>query len=164
MILPGKYRNGIAYNYQERKGSTRRVSHFNTVSLMMCIIYLVFLLSLLLLSVCSGLDNAGKSTVLNRWLNPPGAPITICPTFGFEIKSLQLSPEKCLNFWDIGGQKSIRPFWRNYYEETDAVVWVIDSIDRDRLADCRRELEIILNSNVREVVIIHYFYFLLLHV
>ncbi len=54
-----------------------------------------------------------------------------------------------LNFWDIGGQKSIRPFWRNYFEETDAIVWVIDSFDVGRLEDARIELESVLNEDVR---------------
>jgi ADP-ribosylation factor-like protein 2 len=52
-----------------------------------------------------------------------------------------------LNFWDIGGQKSIRPFWRNYFEETDAVVWVVDSADVDRFAVCRGELESVLKAD-----------------
>jgi ADP-ribosylation factor-like protein 2 len=55
-----------------------------------------------------------------------------------------------MNFWDLGGQKSIRPFWRNYYEETDAIVWVIDSADAGRLEDCRRELESILTADVKQ--------------
>lgn len=94
----------------------------------------------------SGLDNAGKSSVLKRWLNSSE---TVSPTFGFQIKTLHISDTCHLNFWDIGGQKSIRPFWRNYYEETDAIVWVIDSADADRLNDCRRELESVLNADVR---------------
>lgn len=98
----------------------------------------------------SGLDNAGKSTILSRWLHPK--PVAdeafISPTFGFDIKT-HLVSERCrLNFWDIGGQKTLRPFWRNYYEETDAVVWVVDSADRDRLHSCREELETVLNANV----------------
>ena len=41
-----------------------------------------------------------------------------------------------LNVWDVGGQKTLRPYWRNYFEQTDALVWVVDSTDRRRLADC----------------------------
>lgn len=87
----------------------------------------------------------------------------ICPTFGFEIKTINIETSSCanldkfsfdieslrLNFWDIGGQKSIRPFWRNYYEETDGIVWVIDSVDLDRLEICKKELETVLNADVR---------------
>ena len=42
--------------------------------------------------------------------------------------------------WDVGGQKSIRSYWRNYFEETDGLIWVVDSADRRRLRDCRDEL------------------------
>ncbi len=42
-----------------------------------------------------------------------------------------------LNIWDIGGQKTLRPYWRNYYEKTDALIWVVDSADLARLNDCR---------------------------
>ncbi|GAA5869973.1 hypothetical protein JCM1840_007688, partial [Sporobolomyces johnsonii] len=47
---------------------------------------------------------------------------------------------------DIGGQTSLRPYWRNYFEHTDAVVWVVDSSDRGRMADCRRELHELLKE------------------
>lgn len=40
-----------------------------------------------------------------------------------------------LNVWDIGGQKAIRPYWRNYFEQTDAMVYVIDSADRKRIEE-----------------------------
>lgn len=45
-----------------------------------------------------------------------------------------------LNVWDIGGQRSIRPYWRNYFDQTDALVYVIDSADRKRLEESGDEL------------------------
>jgi ADP-ribosylation factor-like protein 2 len=51
-----------------------------------------------------------------------------------------------LNIWDVGGQKSIRSYWRNYFEQTDALVWVVDSADRLRLDDCRQELAVLLQE------------------
>ena len=42
-----------------------------------------------------------------------------------------------LNVWDVGGQRTLRPYWRNYFEQTDGLVWVVDSTDRRRLADSR---------------------------
>lgn len=90
-----------------------------------------------------GLDNAGKTTVLKR-IN--GEPVdTISPTLGFNIKTFeyqmyaytylkQTQPRYAytylnshnhtqqLNIWDVGGQKSIRSFWRNYYEQTEGLV------------------------------------------
>ena len=46
--------------------------------------------------------------------------------------------------WDIGGQKTIRPYWRNYYDSTDALVYVVDSGDSNRIDECRAELESLL--------------------
>ncbi|CAO3701168.1 unnamed protein product [Rhizopus stolonifer] len=90
-----------------------------------------------------GLDNAGKTTILKR-IN--GEPIdTISPTLGFNIKTLEHENYK-LNIWDVGGQKSIRSYWRNYFEQTDALVWVVDSADRLRLNDCRKELHQLLQE------------------
>ncbi|GIL80981.1 hypothetical protein Vretifemale_10122 [Volvox reticuliferus] len=51
-----------------------------------------------------------------------------------------------LNIWDIGGQKTLRPYWRNYYEKTDALIWVVDSADLARLNDCREELHNLLKE------------------
>ncbi|ORZ39568.1 ADP-ribosylation factor-like 2-like protein [Catenaria anguillulae PL171] len=88
-----------------------------------------------------GLDNAGKTTILKR-IN--GEDISeIAPTLGFNIKTLEHNGFK-LNVWDIGGQKSIRSYWRNYFEQTDALVWVVDSADRRRLEDCKAELHALL--------------------
>merc|ERR1712070_858108 len=54
------------------------------------------------------------------------------PTQGFNVKSLLHEGFK-LNVWDIGGQKSIRPYWKNYFENTDALIYVVDSSDEKRL-------------------------------
>lgn len=54
-----------------------------------------------------------------------------------------------LNIWDVGGQKSLRSYWRNYFESTDGLVWVVDSADRLRLEDCRQELSALLLEEVR---------------
>jgi len=51
-----------------------------------------------------------------------------------------------LNIWDVGGQTSLRSYWRNYFEETDGLIWVVDSSDRARLHDCKAELELLLGQ------------------
>lgn len=89
----------------------------------------------------SGLDNAGKTTIVKRI---SGEDITtISPTLGFNIKSLEFKGF-LLNIWDIGGQKSLRSYWRNYFEQTDGLIWVIDSTDGRRLKDCADELHTVL--------------------
>ena len=54
-----------------------------------------------------------------------------------------------LNIWDVGGQKTIRSYWRNYFEQTDGLVWVVDSSDLRRLDDCKSELDNLLKEEVR---------------
>ncbi|XP_076305791.1 ADP ribosylation factor-like 2 isoform X2 [Tachypleus tridentatus] len=93
---------------------------------------------LLLNYTLRGLDNAGKTTILKKF---NGEDInTISPTLGFNIKTLEHRGFK-LNMWDVGGQKSLRSYWRNYFESTDGLIWVVDSADRRRLEDCRSELQ-----------------------
>jgi len=104
-----------------------------------------------------GLDNAGKTTIVKKLKNQPLDEIS--PTLGFNIdtiyyekdtsKDVAQSPTNTafkVNFWDIGGQKSIRSYWRNYFENTDGLIWVIDSADTDRLEDCKRELNLLLGE------------------
>ncbi|XP_056146637.1 ADP-ribosylation factor-like protein 3 [Lampris incognitus] len=84
-----------------------------------------------------GLDNAGKTTLLKQLAAEDVSHIT--PTQGFNIKSVQSSGFK-LNVWDIGGQRKIRPYWRNYFESTDVLIYVIDSSDRIRIEETSQEL------------------------
>lgn len=69
----------------------------------------------------------------------------IIPTQGFNIKSLVHEGFK-LNVWDIGGQETIRPYWRNYFDHTDGLVFVVDSADRNRLAESGAELRRLLED------------------
>lgn len=84
-----------------------------------------------------GLDNAGKTTILRKISGEPTD--TVEPTVGFNIKTLEHRGYR-LNLWDVGGQRTIRAYWRNYFECTDGVIWVVDSSDRARLKTCREEL------------------------
>ncbi|KAJ9654410.1 ADP-ribosylation factor-like protein 2 [Neophaeococcomyces mojaviensis] len=84
-----------------------------------------------------GLDNAGKTTIVKRIMNEDVN--TVSPTLGFIIKTIDFQGYK-LNIWDVGGQKTIRSYWRNYFEKTDALIWVVDATDRLRMGDCRSEL------------------------
>jgi ADP-ribosylation factor-like protein 2 len=51
-----------------------------------------------------------------------------------------------LNVWDVGGQTTIRSYWRNYYEQTDGLVFVIDSADQRRMEMCKAELHQLLKQ------------------
>jgi ADP-ribosylation factor-like protein 2 len=85
-----------------------------------------------------GLDNAGKSTVVAAMLGLPTNDVV--STMGFEIKTHR-HRGYTLNFWDVGGQSTLRGFWGNYYDKTDVVVWVVDSLSAERLEELFSELE-----------------------
>ncbi|KAI9818606.1 MAG: ADP-ribosylation factor protein 3 [Thelocarpon impressellum] len=112
-----------------------------------------------------GLDNAGKTTLLNQikalYLAPNAAatsPGQTVPTVGQNVTVLSL-PELYLKLWDVGGQQSLRKLWHSYYASCHAIVFVVDSTDvgdatlplkdegtreRGRLLECATELESIL--------------------
>lgn len=84
-----------------------------------------------------GLDGAGKTTILYRL--QVGEVVTTIPTIGFNVETVTYKNLK-FQVWDLGGQTSIRPYWRCYYSNTDAVIYVVDSCDRDRMGISKQEL------------------------
>lgn len=82
-------------------------------------------------------DNAGKTTLLKHLASEDVSQVT--PTAGFNIKSVSADGLK-LNVWDIGGQAKIRPYWKNYYDNTDVLIFVIDSVDKERTEEAVNEL------------------------
>ena len=86
-----------------------------------------------------GLDAAGKTTILYKLRIGEVIPTT--PTIGFNVETVKY---KKIDFtvWDVGGQDRIRPLWRHYLEHTQAIIWVVDSNDRERVcgaSDCAAE-------------------------
>jgi len=79
-----------------------------------------------------GLDAAGKTTILYKL--KLGEVVTTIPTIGFNVETVEY---KNLSFtvWDVGGQDKIRPLWRHYYQNTQGIIFVVDSNDRDRIDD-----------------------------
>merc|ERR1719461_1990655 len=85
-----------------------------------------------------GLDNAGKTTILKK-ISAPDSIVRTVPTIGFNVETVEY---KNITFqvWDLGGQTNIRPYWRCYYPNTNAIIYVVDSADRERLKLSREEL------------------------
>ena len=94
-----------------------------------------------------GLDGAGKTTVLYKLkLNEV---VTTIPTIGFNVEQVNFQNLE-MTIWDIGGQGTIRNLWRHYLLNNDALIYIIDSNDRDRLEEARDELwNIIQNDDTR---------------
>lgn len=96
-----------------------------------------------------GLDNAGKTTLLKQLASEDVHQVT--PTAGFNIKSVSADGLK-LNVWDIGGQAKIRPYWKNYFDHTDVLIFVIDSGDRVRIKEAVAELFTIMDHEKLKTV------------
>ena len=64
---------------------------------------------------------------------------------GFNVETVTFQNTK-LQVWDLGGQTGLRPYWRCYYQDTSAVVYVIDSADQEGLDVARQELELMLQE------------------
>ncbi|CAR23455.1 Arf family GTPase CIN4 [Lachancea thermotolerans CBS 6340] len=97
-----------------------------------------------------GLDNSGKSTVVDWALsthkNKPRQPVT--PTVGFQIHTLPYQGHN-IQIWDIGGQSTLRPYWDNYFDKTDVLLWIIDIAAAARVGESVSELEVILQNRDR---------------
>ena len=90
-----------------------------------------------------GLDNSGKTTIMYR-MKYGESPKTI-PTVGFNVETLEYK-KLIMTIWDIGGQQKIRSLWKHYYENTGAIIFVLDSCDTERIEEATEELFKLLNE------------------
>jgi small GTP-binding protein len=88
-------------------------------------------------SLMLGLDGAGKTTILYQL--KLGEVVTTIPTIGFNVECVEFG-NLSFTLWDVGGQDKIRPLWRHYYQNTQFVVFVVDSTDSCRFPDARKVL------------------------
>eukprot|EP00949_MAST-11_sp_MAST-11-sp1_P001980 g1980.t1 len=90
-----------------------------------------------------GLDAAGKTTILYKL--KLGEVVTTIPTIGFNVETI-LYKNLSLTSWDVGGKDKIRPLWRHYFQNTEALIFVVDASDHDRIEDARDELHRVANE------------------
>lgn len=91
-----------------------------------------------------GLDSAGKTTILYKLRL--GETIATIPTIGFNVEEVTYKTMKMI-VWDVGGQDKIRQLWRYYYQDTDALIFVVDASDRERLSEAKDALSTILSDD-----------------
>ncbi|XP_033737260.1 ADP-ribosylation factor-like [Pecten maximus] len=100
----------------------------------------------------NGLDAAGKTTILYQLRL--GEVVTTIPTIGFNVETVEYKNVQLVT-WDVGGRDKMRPLFRHYYPGTDAVVFVVDSNDKERTEQAQKELHaIIKEDSVKEVIIV----------
>jgi len=90
-----------------------------------------------------GLDAAGKTTILYKL--HIGEVLSTVPTIGFNVEKVQYK-NVMFTVWDVGGQEKLRPLWRHYFNNTDGLIYVVDSLDRERIEKARAEFQAIVND------------------
>lgn len=99
-----------------------------------------------------GLDAAGKTTILYKL--KLGEIVTTIPTIGFNVETVEYK-NICFTVWDVGGQDKIRPLWRHYFQNTQGLIFVVDSNDRERIVEAEKELHNMLQEEeLREAVVL----------
>ncbi|XP_069778230.1 ADP-ribosylation factor 1 isoform X1 [Narcine bancroftii] len=99
-----------------------------------------------------GLDAAGKTTILYKL--KLGEIVTTIPTIGFNVETVEY---KSISFtvWDVGGQDKIRPLWRHYFQNTQGLIFVVDSNDRERVNEAKDELmRMLAEDELRDAVLL----------
>ncbi|XP_075998398.1 ADP-ribosylation factor 4-like [Genypterus blacodes] len=99
-----------------------------------------------------GLDAAGKTTILYKL--KLGEIVTTIPTIGFNVETVEY---KTISFtvWDVGGQDKIRPLWRHYFQNTQGLIFVVDSNDRERVAESADELsKMLLEDELKDAALL----------
>jgi len=68
-----------------------------------------------------------------------GETVATIPTIGFNVEKITYKNVE-MTAWDVGGQERLRRLWRHYFTGSTALIFVVDSCDRERLADAQEEL------------------------
>jgi len=91
-----------------------------------------------------GLDAAGKTTILYKFRL--GEVVTTIPTIGFNVETVEYR-NISFTVWDIGGQDRIRPLWNHYFRSAQALIYVVDSNDVDRIELAAEEFHRVASSD-----------------
>ncbi|KYO46476.1 ADP-ribosylation factor-like protein 4D [Alligator mississippiensis] len=104
--------------------------------------------------VVIGLDAAGKTSLLYRLKFKEF--VKSAPTKGFNTEKIRvpLAGSRAIAFqvWDVGGQEKLRPLWKSYTRRTDGLVFVVDSVEGERMEEARVELHRITRTSENQGV------------
>lgn len=92
-----------------------------------------------------GLDNAGKSSILENLANEEVDENPL-PTMGYSSRRFSKGRYNIL-LMDLGGGPDIRGIWPKYFAETHGIIYVVDTSDVDRMTECKEELLKLLKDN-----------------
>ncbi|MBN3310462.1 ARL14 protein, partial [Amia calva] len=79
-----------------------------------------------------------------------GETVTTTPTIGFNVERIEMDRNISLMVWDVGGQQTMRLYWKSYCRDTDGIMFVVDSSNKERLEESQEELEYILRHSMQK--------------
>lgn len=91
-----------------------------------------------------GLQNSGKTTLVNVIASGQFSEDMI-PTVGFNMRKVTKG-NVTMKLWDIGGQPRFRSMWERYCRGVNAIVFVIDAADHDKLEAVKCEMKNLLEK------------------
>ena len=91
-----------------------------------------------------GLDASGRTTTLYKLIL--GEVVTTIPTIGFNVETF-VYKDHSFTFWDVGGCDKIRPLWRHYFQNTQCIVYFVDSSDRERIDENEWSLGLLMTED-----------------
>ncbi|KAL8280791.1 hypothetical protein RQP46_006795 [Phenoliferia psychrophenolica] len=90
-----------------------------------------------------GLQNSGKTSLVNVLVNPGEFSDEMIPTVGFNLRKVTKG-NVTIKLWDIGGQPRFRSMWERYCRGVNAVLFIVDSADPGTFEAARSELHALL--------------------
>lgn len=90
--------------------------------------------------IICGLDNSGKTTIINFMKPEDQRSDNVAATVGYNVDTFTKDKVKFTAF-DMGGAQKFRGLWESYYSNINGVVFVIDSSDALRLCVVKDELQ-----------------------
>ena len=88
-----------------------------------------------------GLDNAGKSTLLFQMKDKQFKETV--PTVGLNVEQIIYRGTN-FTLWDVSGQAT--RLWKHYFDKINAVIFVVDTSDRERIVKAKEELHKVLED------------------
>ena len=99
--------------------------------------------------VVVGLDNSGKSTLVNHLKPRRQASYEVVPTVGFAAESFDHGRLR-FSVMDMSGASTYRSLWETFYRGVDGIIFVVDSSDKIRMCVAKDELDAMLaHADVR---------------
>mmetsp|Transcript_39350 Transcript_39350/g.117068 ORF Transcript_39350/g.117068 Transcript_39350/m.117068 type:complete len:103 (-) Transcript_39350:575-883(-) len=79
-----------------------------------------------------GLDNAGKTTIIERLKPKEKQTMEVAATVGFHVDQFKKG-SLTFTVFDMAGAGRYRSLWEEHYKDAEAVLFVVDSGDKFRL-------------------------------